>query len=222
MIDIETWAAELAQKLQAAFGPRLRFVGYQGSYGRGEAGPDSDIDIVAVLDKVTVTDLARYRELVQAMPSGGLACGFICGEAELHAWPRYDLLGLVLDTKPVLGSLGPLTPDFTPDDYRQALAIGASGLYHAACHSRLYGDPREALPGLGKAAFFCLRSWALCRDGQYYPSRRALKEVLHGRERELLNLTRESISGFTDEQVDRAYDLLISWSGKQVVGLQNA
>lgn len=220
MINIETWTADFAQKLQAAFGPRLQFLGYQGSYGRGEATESSDIDIVTVLDQVTAADLRRYRELVLDMPSGDLACGFICGEAEIRAWPRYDLLGLVLDTKPVLGSLEALTPGFTPEDARQALAIGASGLYHAACHSYLYGDPKAALPELGKAAFFCLRLFALCRDSVYYPSREALKPVFCGRERELLELTTENLAGFTDEQADRAYNLLIAWSGEQLRVLQ--
>ncbi|MEO2798750.1 nucleotidyltransferase domain-containing protein, partial [Flavonifractor plautii] len=29
---------------------RVAFVGIQGSFGRGEAGPESDVDLVVVLD----------------------------------------------------------------------------------------------------------------------------------------------------------------------------
>ena len=218
MIDIEAWAKEFAQKLQAVFGERLRFLGYQGSYGRGEATESSDIDIVTVLDRLSADDLLRYRELARAMPQGGLCCGFICGEEQLRAWPRYDLLGLVLDTKPVVGDLAGLAPAFTPEDHRQALAIGCSGLYHAACHSYLYGDPREDLAELSKAAFFCLRFFALCRDGVWHPSKRSLAPVLAGEERELLELSLhpERIPGLTREQVHRAYSLLIHWAGNQL------
>ena len=37
MVEIRAWTESFAQKLQGHFGPRLLFVGYQGSYGRGEA-----------------------------------------------------------------------------------------------------------------------------------------------------------------------------------------
>ena len=83
MIQIESWAAEFAQKLQKAFGQRLLFLGYQGSYGRGEATDHSDIDIVTVLDQAAPADLDQYRELVRSMPQGELACGFLCGREEL-------------------------------------------------------------------------------------------------------------------------------------------
>ncbi len=217
MIQIESWAAEFAQKLQKAFGQRLLFLGYQGSYGRGEATDHSDIDIVTVLDQAAPADLDQYRELVRSMPQGELACGFLCGREELAGWPRYDSLGLLLDTKPVVGDLRELLPEFTREDVWEALKIGASGLYHAACHTYLYGgNPGGALAGLGKAAFFCLRFWALCRDGHYYPSKRELAGVLSGRERDLLRLTeaRESGEARSPEEIQADYALLLDWAGE--------
>ncbi len=208
MVEIEKWAAAFAQELQNAFGARLLFVGYQGSYGRGEATPESDIDIVTVLEEVATEDLDLYRRLVRAQPQGGLACGFLCGKKELAAWPRYDLYGLVLDTKPVLGDLRDLTPAFTQEDAREALRIGAANLYHAACHTYLYsGAPEAALPGLGKAAFFCLRLQALLRDGVYRHSKRELLPALEGREKQLLALSLEP--GAVEPR--QAYGLLLDW-----------
>ena len=204
--DIESWAGELAEKLMRAFGGRLRFVGYQGSYGRGEATEDSDIDMVVILDKVGLKDLEAYRGLVQAMPEGWKACGFICGQRELYHWPGYDLYGLLLDTKPVLGSLLALIPEIDPQ---------ASTLYHMACHSYLYSPDRNgALREMGKPIFFCLRFFAMLRDGSYYASKAELSGVLEGREKELLVLiTDRRLGGFTPEQTERAYRLLIDWSG---------
>lgn len=208
MLDILLWTNSLSQKLRKSFGPRLLFLGYQGSYARGEATPQSDIDIVAVLDHLTPADLETYRTLVRSMPQGDLACGFICGELELRGWPRYDLLSLALDTKPVLGGLQNYLPAFTDADRREALSIAASGLYHGACHAYLYGGRTEELPGLLKSAFFCLRLAVLCREGRYVPTKRALSEALTGRERDLMDLILDPPS----DTVDRAYALLISCS----------
>ena len=61
MVSIETWMEELAGKLAGEFGPRLLFLGLQGSYGRGEANEDSDIDVVTVLDRVELASLASPR-----------------------------------------------------------------------------------------------------------------------------------------------------------------
>lgn len=214
MIEITSWTQAFAQKLRSHFGPRLLFVGYQGSYARGEATLESDIDIVTVLDQVAPTDLDGYRELVRLMPSGELACGFICGEHELRSWPRYDLLSVALDTKPILGSLEPFLPEFTGADRREALAIGAANLYHGACHTYLYGDRAGALPGLLKAAFFCLRLRVLCRDGKYCATKHELAEVLNGQELELLEMTR-NVPG-SPGPVDRAYSLLIDWTSQLI------
>ena len=51
---MEAWMRQLSHRLQDAFGARLRFVGLQGSRARGEAGPESDIDAVVILDYVSL------------------------------------------------------------------------------------------------------------------------------------------------------------------------
>lgn len=210
MINIIPWTQTLAQKLREEFGPRLLFMGYQGSYARGEATPESDVDIVAILDEADAAALERYRSVVGGMPQSGLACGFICGERELRCWPKYDLLSLVLDTKPVYGSLEKYLPEFTDSDRREALRIGAANLYHAACHTYLYGDLAGALPGLLKSAFFCLRLWALVREGIYCATRAELAQALTGRERRILDM----LAGPRPDNVDEAYSLLIDWSSE--------
>ena len=170
-----------------------------------------------MLDAVAPADLDAYRTLVQAQPQGELACGFLCGKKELSAWPRYDLYGLMLDTKPVFGDLPALLPRLTEADAREALAIGAANLYHAACHTFLYSPaPEKALPGLGKAAFFCLRLWALLEDGVYRASKKELGEALAGRERELLSLSLEPGS----LETRKAYELLIGWCGDVLAALE--
>ena len=57
MFDINVWLDIIIKKLQNEFGQRLLFVGLQGSYNRGEETPNSDIDIVVILDSLSFEDL---------------------------------------------------------------------------------------------------------------------------------------------------------------------
>ena len=47
--DINSWCELFAGKAQKTFGEKLLFIGLQGSYKRGEADDNSDIDIVVIL-----------------------------------------------------------------------------------------------------------------------------------------------------------------------------
>ena len=114
-----------------AFPGRVAFVGIQGSWGRGEAGPDSDVDLVAVLDTLGPEELASCRDLLARMPFADRACGFFCDRAALAAWPAFDALQLRLDTRPLYGSLEPLLPPAGPEALCQAVRVGAANLYHA-------------------------------------------------------------------------------------------
>ena len=211
MVDIEIWMEMLAEKLTGAFGPRLLFLGLQGSYGRGEANEDSDIDVVAVLDRVTLVDLDAYRAMVREMPEGEKACGFLCGAEELKRWPKYDLLAVARDTRDVHGRLADLLPDFDRGDLAQAAAIGASGLYHAAVHTYLYA-PREDWPGFlkeaHKGAFFTLRALHELRTGENVRAKGELLPRLSGDERELLAYSLSPVGGPPED----AFDRLIRWS----------
>ena len=45
----EEWLQQIKTRLQAAYGDRLRGIILYGSEARGDAGPDSDIDILVLL-----------------------------------------------------------------------------------------------------------------------------------------------------------------------------
>ena len=208
MVDINQWMNELAGKLADEFGPRLLFLGIQGSYGRGEAHEGSDIDVVTVLDRAELSDLDAYKGIVSAMPEGEKACGFLCGAAELKSWPKYDLLTLVQDTRTISGTLDSLVPPMGRKELAEGVAVGASGLYHAAVHTYLYA-PREEWPGFlkeaGKSAFFVLRTLHELRYGQRVRTRRELASLLTGDERAIL-------CADPQEGPEAAFDRLIRWS----------
>ena len=62
MIRIEEYIDGLTDILADAFGERLVYIGLQGSYLRNEATENSDIDIMAVIDDISVEDLDTYRQ----------------------------------------------------------------------------------------------------------------------------------------------------------------
>lgn len=210
MVDIELWMKDLAEKLRSRFGPRLLFLGLQGSYGRGEAREDSDIDVVTVLDRVELADLDGYRDIVRAMPEGEKACGFLCGAAELKSWPKYDLLAVARDTRDVWGRLADLLPSLGRDDLAEAVSIGASGLHHAACHTYLYGL-RENWPKFlkeaHKSAFFVLRDLHELRTGENVRAKKDLLPRLTGDERAILA---DSLSQAGEPEA--AFARLLRWS----------
>ena len=166
MIELESWLKAYADRMEAAFGERLVLLGLQGSYRRGEATEESDIDLVAVLNRVDVEELRRYRALVRELPEGEKACGFIAGQEELRNWPRWDLYQLAGDVRVLRGRAEAVFPAFTAADARQAAREGAAALYHAACHSFLYGEASGgALAELYKGTFFVLRAAHDARAG---------------------------------------------------------
>lgn len=211
MVEIERWMAGLREKLTERFGPRLLFLGLQGSYGRGEANEDSDIDVVAVLDRVELSDLDAYRAIVRKMPEGEKACGFLCGAAGLKSWPKYDLLAVARDTRDVYGTLAELLPSFDQGDVAEAAAVGASGVYHAAVHTYLYAD-RESWPSFlkeaHKGAFFTLRALHELRTGENVRAKRDLLPLLEGDERALLAYGLSP----TGEPLEDVFARLVRWS----------
>ena len=75
--DINVWLNEIIDKVKAAFGERLLFIGLQGSYNRCEATSDSDIDLVVIIDELTFNDIKIYKKIVAEMPYSNKACGFL-------------------------------------------------------------------------------------------------------------------------------------------------
>ena len=73
MIDLGEWKPLAMAALREAFGERLLCMGLQGSYLRGEVRPDSDIDLLVVLDHVDLTDLDHFHEAMRTVPEGDKA-----------------------------------------------------------------------------------------------------------------------------------------------------
>lgn len=222
-MDAHAWAAEAARRLQGEFGPRLAFVGLQGSRARGEAREGSDIDLVVLLDRLDADDLARYRALLAGMPQRELACGFVGAVDVLAAWPRHELFQFVNDTVPVLGSLDAIVAnDFSRDEAAEAARIGASGVYHAVCHALAFDGPAAdgILASLCKGAFFTLQARQFARTGVYPRTKAELARLLDGDEARILEIGRDWDAARPADDAERAAlaDLLLRWSRQVILG----
>lgn len=71
MLDIKKWVNQFTQEVEKVFTDRVRFIGLQGSYSRGEATQTSDIDVVVILDALEVSDLKTYRDMLNTLPNRG-------------------------------------------------------------------------------------------------------------------------------------------------------
>lgn len=133
MVRIQEWMQKFVEVMQENFGQRIVCIGLQGSYGRGEASEDSDIDVVLILDELHPEDLEKYDTLLSGLSSRELVCGFVSGKRELESWEKSDLFQFYYDTLPVAGSLDFLLPKLEPVQYENPGAGWDAGWPEMVC-----------------------------------------------------------------------------------------
>jgi len=225
MILIDAWMADLTAKLKETFGLQLLFVGLQGSYRRGEATESSDIDAVVILDELTMKDLKAYREIVETMPKHEKACGFVGGRRELLNWPKHELFQFEKDTDAWYGNLSELLPEISRADISDSVKIGASGIYHACCHTWLHGEKTalaNVLKGHYKGTFFILQGLYYLRDGEYIGNKKELLLKLEGAEREILEIGMDwaDYGEKVADNPDLYYEKIIGWCSEILADTQ--
>ena len=222
MFDINNWTNIICDKIKSVFSRRVLFIGFQGSYRRGEASETSDIDMVVILDKLGIEDLKKYKKIVSSMENNDKACGFIGGADELKHWSKAEIFQLYNDTKPLYGNLADFVKIPDKKDAQQAVSVGAQGLYHGACHSFLYSkDLKKNLYELYKQIFFILQAKYFVKYNEYISSKNELFSKLDGTEKELMNicLNREKILNYNEKETESAYNMLIEFCSQQIKSL---
>ena len=131
-IDTYIYIDELIGLLKQNFSSRLLYVGLQGSYLRGEADENSDIDIVVILDRLSIQDMDTYRNIISE--SGDKSCGFICGEPDIKNWNPCEICQLIHTTKDYYGRLSELVPTYTAGG-RSSESDEDSGSNYATLHN---------------------------------------------------------------------------------------
>ncbi len=215
---IDDWIDELKGKIQNEFGGRVSFIGLQGSYRRKEASDSSDIDIVTILNEISIEDLKKYREIISQMPYKEKACGFISGKSEIINWEKSDLFQFYYDTQPIYGSIDYLLPLIKKEDVKHAVKIGACNLYHACCHNFIYENSTEILSSLYKSSLFILQAKYFYEINLYISSKSELSKNLVGEDKEILNICmdRKKLTEMDNRELVFYYDKLLSWSSKLI------
>ena len=211
MIDIDAYITHLIELLKVRFGSRLLYVGLQGSYLRGEATTDSDIDIMVILDQLHVADLDSYRSLIQSLESYDKSCGFICGKKDLENWNPLEIRNLLGSTKDYFGQLGDFVPVYTKEDLRNFVKMSLNNLYHELCHRYIHADRaanEAALPFTYKGVFFILQNLHYLRTGEFIGTKRELLMHLQGKDRAVLAQSLEMTGEF---DFRKCFELLFSW-----------
>ena len=201
-MDIAVWMNNFCEKAKECFGNNICFIGLQGSYARGEAGPRSDIDAVLILGKIGPKEISAYRVMLDEMPYREYSCGFFCDRKTLENWEKSDLLQLCLDTVPWYGSLDPLLKRMTEDDARRAVRIGACNLYHGCVHGMIHGNSIERVDGLYKGAQFVLRMDYYVKNGAMPRSTGALADVLPPDRRRIIEDRAQLWAGIQPDTLD--------------------
>ena len=183
MTDINIWTDNFLKALDEAFPDRIYFAGLQGSYSRGEATDNSDIDMVVILDNLSANDIATYNAMLDTLPHRELICGFLSGKDEILSWEPSDLFQLYYDTTPIRGSLDEALALLDESAINRAIKIGACNIYHGCVHNMLYEKSEDILRGLYKCASFTLQAVAFRSTGKYIRKQKNLLSVLSGEDK---------------------------------------
>ena len=220
MINITTWLNEFSQALNNSFGDRVWFVGLQGSYGRGEATETSDIDIVVILDEITVLDIEVYNKMLDTLSHRELICGFISGKKEIMNWEPSDLFQFYYDTKPIKGSLDELLSLIDETAVNRAIKIGVCNIYHGCVHNMLYDKSEEILKGLYKSAVFIVTAICFKQTGKYISRQADLMKVVFPDEATIVETFLNIKNGGSIDFKEMS-EILFNWSKSWISKVEN-
>ncbi len=210
MFNLENYIQNIISECKTAFGSRLLYMGLQGSYLRGEAHENSDIDVMVIIDDLTVNDMQIYREILQKIGWFEKSCGFICGKTEMQKWNPLEVCQLKFTTKDLLGALKDYLPSATREDETNYVKISLGNLYHELCHRFIHADREKNIAkfrGTCKGFFFLIQNLHYLESGDFILSKKELKEKVAATDCRILEF-----SDLPDNyNFDEAFSELFAW-----------
>lgn len=211
MIDVNSFLEKFLPLLKVTFGERLWFVGLQGSYARGEATENSDIDIVVILDMLNTEDITVYGKLVETLPERDLMCGFLSGKDELLNWDTAELFQFYYDIRPIIGNLDDLLFLIDDNSIDKAIKTGVCTIYHSCVHNMLYEKSYDILKSLYKSAVFVIQAVYFRQTGNYISHIADLMQAVDKEECDILN-TFVNIKNGIEFNFEEKSERLFKWS----------
>ncbi|MEQ8170985.1 MAG: nucleotidyltransferase domain-containing protein [Candidatus Eremiobacterota bacterium] len=223
--NVNEWLDLLMYHLRETFGERLLFAGHTGSFARGEAGENSDIDVNVVLDKVDIEDLIAYRQIVKKMPLSKKACGFICSVREIKAWPRHELFHFVNGCKNLYGNIFDLIDGPDKREITDYIRNSSSAILHETRHKMIYSeyyDP-NSLEFSYKNVFFILQATLFLKLNRFILTRKEMFSVVYDDcDRTVLeiNINWNKLEEDRLRRPEYYFRTLIEWCSKTLVETQ--
>lgn len=210
MFELNEYLRELISECRSAFGGRLMYVGLQGSYLRGEAKEDSDIDVMVILDDFSVNDMDEYRGILQKIGYFEKSCGFICGRDEMSRWNPLEICQLKNTTKDLYGTLSEYLPDAARQDEINYVKFSLGNLYHELCHRYIHTDREKNAAKFRvtcKGLFYLIQNIHYLESGEFVTTKSGLKGMVSEDDHRALTLT-ELPDGY---DFDKAFSFLFAW-----------
>ena len=220
MFDLDKYLADLILNCRMAFGERLLYMGLQGSWLRGEAHENSDIDIMVILDRFSVRDMDIYRGILKEIGFYEKSCGFICGKDEMKRWNPLEVCQLRHTTKDLLGVLTDYLPPATREDEINYVNFSLGNLYHELCHRYIHADREKnnaRFRGTCKSVFYLIQNLHFLESGHFILSRKDLKEAVTEEDRIVLGMA-ELPDNYDFEQ---AFHSLFAWCQMAFIRIGN-
>lgn len=210
MTNINEYLSVLLTECKTAYGKRLLYMGLQGSYMRGEANENSDIDIMLIIDGFNVSDMDEYRLILSKVGNADRSCGFICGKDEIRRWNPLEVLQLLHTTKDVYGTLSGFLPEADREDEINYVKISLGNIYHELCHRYIHENREkntDKFRGICKSLFFLIQNLHYLESGNFIITKKELKNAVSEIDRAVLDMS-ELSDGY---DFDKAFSAVFSW-----------
>ena len=219
MFGLEKYLNDLLALIKEKFDKRLLYVGLQGSYLRNEADEYSDIDIMVIIDEMTVHDLDDYKRVLISIGYFERSCGFICGKSEMANWNPLEVCQLLHTTKDLYGKLADFVPTYTVEDEKNYIKLSLGNLFHEICHRYIHSDREKnvvRLPLTYKSVFFIIQNMYYIDSGIFIDKKRELIKHLKNKDKEVVEMA-IMLKDNKEYDFNYAFDLLFTWCQNAII-----
>ncbi|MBP3919348.1 MAG: nucleotidyltransferase domain-containing protein [Clostridia bacterium] len=223
MIQVELYLEQLILKLKQVFGTRLAFVGLQGSYLRGEAGENSDIDVMVLIHALKPDDLISYRTILISLGDTEKSCGFLCGTEDFSVWNPLEICHVLHSTKAYYGTLEEFVPPYTLEDHKKYVLLSVGNLYHALCHRFVHANEEKNIRKLHtheKELFFILQGLYYWKTGIFPQNHAMLTQMMTEEDRNVYHIVAEEAKQ-EDYDFNAAFSTLFSFCQQTMKALKS-